>query len=293
MSFMRGSVPRLAAIHDLSCFGRAALTVVIPILATMGIQVCPLPTAVLSTHGAFPGYQFLDLTQDLQRFIDHWKTLDIQFDAIYSGFLGSSRQIALMSDFIHTFSREDQLVVIDPVLGDDGKLYGVTDHKMVDMMRHYIHFADLITTNLTEAAILLHKPYKLDMSTAELKDWILRLADQGPEMIIITSVPVHQPKNHTAVIAYERNNGRFWKICCQYIPANFPGTGDAFTSVVIGSLLQGDSLPVALDRAVQFISTAIHATFGHNSPEKEGLLLERVLQNLHAPVTSNGYEMLK
>jgi pyridoxine kinase len=159
-------------------------------------------------------------------------------------------------------------------------------------MRHYIHFADLITPNLTEAAILLHEPYKPDMPTTELKDWIFRLADQGPEMIIITSVPVRQPKNHTAVIAYERNNGRFWKISCKYIPANFPGTGDAFTSVVIGSLLQGDSLPVALDRAVQFVSTAIHATFGHRSPEKEGLLLERVLQNLRAPLSASGYEVL-
>ncbi|MBD3308900.1 pyridoxamine kinase [candidate division KSB3 bacterium] len=290
---MKTPVPRLAAIHDLSGFGRAALTVVIPILSTMGIQVCPLPTAVLSTHGAFPGCKFVDLTEQLQEFIAHWKSLGIEFDAIYSGFLGSSRQIDIMSAFIRDFARDDQLVVIDPVLGDDGKLYGITAPNMVEQMRRYIRLADVITPNITEAAVLLGETYRADIEEQEAKDWIVRLGEQGPRMVIITSVPIPHTKKQTAVIAHNRDDGRFWKVSCDYIPAYFPGTGDAFTSVVVGSLLQGDSLPIALDRAVQFISTAIRATFGHQYPLREGVLLERVLNTLRAPIVPSSFEILE
>ena len=280
-------------IHDLSCFGRAALTIVIPVLSTMGIQVCTLPTAVFSTHGAFPGYKCIDLTDQLQELIDHWKRLDIKFDAIYSGFLNSSRQIDIISEFIRDFSQEEQFIIIDPILGDYGKLYGVTGHGMVERMREYIQLADVITPNLTEAALLLDETYKPDIQETELKDWFLRLADMGPEIVIITSVSVCQAEKQIAVIAYNRNDGRFWKVSCEYIPTNFPGTGDAFTSVIVGSLLQGDDLPIALDRSVQFISTAIRTTFGHDYPVREGVLLERVLNTLNAPIVSSRYEVLK
>lgn len=259
----------------------------------MGIQVCPLPTAVLSTHGAFPGCRFVDFTEQLRDFIDHWKTLGIQFDAIYSGFLGSAQQIDIISEFIRDFSHKDLLVVVDPVLGDDGKLYGVTAPDMVGEMRRYIHLADVITPNLTEAAILLEEPYNPEIWESELKEWIFRLTEQGPQIGIVTSVPVPHSKKRTAVIAYNRDDGRFWKVTCDYIPANFPGTGDAFTSVIVGSLLQGDSLPIALDRAVQFVSNAIRATFGHKYPRREGVLLERVLNTLRAPIVPSSFEILE
>lgn len=291
---MKAPVPRLAAIHDLSGFGRASLTVVIPILSNMGVQVCPLPTAVLSTHtGGFEGYKFVDLTDHMQEFMDHWRTLQIEFDAIYSGFLGSSRQMDIVSAFIQDFSREDQLVVIDPVLGDNGKLYATIGQDMVEEMRRYIRLADVITPNLTEAAALLDEPYQPEIQQNTLKEWILRLAEKGPKIVIITSVPVLHSKKQTSVIAYNLDDGRFWKVSCDYIPTNFPGTGDAFTSVVVGSLLQGDSLPIALDRAVQFISTAIRATFGHKYPVREGVLLERVLHNLRAPIVPSSFEILE
>lgn len=283
---MIGNIPRLVAIHDLSCVGRAALTVVIPILSTLEIQVCPLPTAVFSTHGRFPGYTCVDLTEQLQGFINHWRTLGIRFDAIYSGFLSSSQQIGILSKFIQDFSHEGQLVVIDPVLGDDGKLYGVTAHDMVEKMREYICLADVITPNLTETAILLDEPYKADIQEKDLKAWMLRLADKGPEIVIVTSVPVPHSETQIAVLAYHREDDKFWKVSCEHIPVNFPGTGDAFTSVVTGSLLQGESLPVTLDRAVQFVSTAIRTTLEHEYSEREGVLLERVLLKLRDPITS-------
>ena len=287
------SVPRVAATHDLSCFGRAALTVVIPILSTMGIQVCPLPTAVLSTHGRFPGHTFVDLTEQLQDVIHHWKSIGIQFDAIYSGYIGSVKQLEIMTHFIEDFSQEDQFTVIDPVLGDNGKLYGVTGQNIIEAMRRYIRLGHVITPNLTEAALLLDEPYNPDIQEHTLKEWLLRLAEKGPEKVVITSVPVFQVERQTAVIAYDSADGRFWKVSCDYLPAHFPGTGDAFTSVIVGSLLQGDSFPMALDRAVQFLSSVIHVTFGYSAPEQEGILLERVLQHLNTPLMSHSYEIFE
>ena len=291
---LRKAIPRTAAIHDLSGFGRSSLTTIIPILSTMGIQVCPLPTAVLSTHSKFPNYQFVDLTSSMRGFIDHWKDLKIDFDAIYSGFLGSPEQIDIVGNFIQDFSHADQLVIVDPVLGDDGALYPPLPPQMIQEMKRLIRQADIITPNITEAALLLDKPYNATIRQEEIKNWILELSANGPDTVIITSIPPEGSKQQkTAVIAHSKQDGRFWKVSCDYIPANYPGTGDAFTSVITGCLLQGDSLPTALDRAVQFISIAIRATFGHRDYHtNEGIMLERVLDNLKAPVVMSSYELV-
>lgn len=290
---MKRPVSRVAAIHDLSGFGRSSLAVVIPILSTMGIQVCSLPTAVLSTHtGDFEGYSFVDLTDSMEGFIDHWRRLKLEFEAIYSGFLGSSRQVEIISRFIEDFAKPDTLVVVDPVLGDDGRLYETMNPEMVRRMKGLISKANIITPNFTEAALLLNEPYHPDVSEKELENWLLRLAKLGPSIVIITSVPDPVSSKNTMVMAYNRSDGRFWKVSCVYIPASFPGTGDVFTSVIVGSLLQGDSLPVAMDRAVQFITAAIRASYGFKYPLREGVLLERVLGNLNMPVLASTYELL-
>jgi len=286
-------VSKVAAIHDLSGFGRSSLSVVIPILSTMGVQVCSLPTAVLSTHTDYEGYKFIDLTDSMEDFIKHWQSLKIQFDCIYSGFLGSARQIKIISDFIERFSYSNPLVVIDPVMGDDGELYSTMDMQMVEKMRELIKKADIITPNFTEAAYLLGEKYELKVPEEKIKKWLIRLSEMGPKTVIITSVPAAQGEKKTSVIAYNREDGRFWKVSCVYIPAHYPGTGDAFTSVIVGSLLQGDSLPIALDRGVQFITAAIRASYGSKYPVKEGVLLERVLGNLNMPVLSSTYEILE
>jgi pyridoxine kinase len=289
---MKSPVKRVAAIHDLSGFGRASLTVVIPILSTMGVQVCPLPTAVLSTHSKFEDFHFIDLTEEMSDYIRHWKQLGVSFDAVYSGFLGSARQIDIVTDFIDHFSRQDQLVIVDPVLGDDGVLYGPLNNDMVVEMRSLIKKADIITPNITEASLLLGKEYPTAIGQAEVKEWILDLAQMGPGQVIITSVPEQGYEKKTSVIAYNVGDNRFWKVMCDYLPANYPGTGDAFTSVIVGSLLQGDSLPIALDRAVQFTSLGVRATFGYSYSTNEGILLERILNSLHASVQVSSYEIL-
>lgn len=285
-------VKRIAAVHDLSGFGRVSLTVVIPVLSSMGFQVCPLPTAVLSSHTQYPQFSILDLTDEMPRIIAEWKKLDVQFDAFYTGYLGSLRQVQIVSDFIDDFRQPDDLVVVDPVLGDNGRLYTNFDESMIREMRHLAAKADVITPNLTELFYLMDKPYKADNTDEELKTYLRFLSDAGPQVVIITSVPVHGESHKTSVYAYNRVGDRYWKITCPYLPAHYPGTGDTFTSVITGALLQGDSLPIALDRATQFILQGIRATFGYEYDNREGILLEKVLHNLDMPIQSASYELI-
>lgn len=294
---MENIVKKVAAIHDLSGFGRSSLTSIIPILSSMKVQVCPVPTAVLSSHtGGFEGYSFLDLTDYMEQHIAHWKSLNLEFDCIYSGFLGSPKQMKIVADFIDFFGHKNNLIVVDPVLGDDGKLYGTMNNEMVEEMKKLIGKADIITPNFTEVTFLLNKPYKKEISETEIKEWLIELANMGPKIVIATSVPdenSHKADRKTNVIAYDKENDVFWKVSCKYIPASYPGTGDAYTSVVIGSLLQGDSLPIAIERGVQFITQCILASYGFKYPNREGVLLERMLDVLKMPTISNNYELLK
>ncbi|MFR4518992.1 MAG: pyridoxamine kinase [Fusobacterium sp.] len=290
-------IKKVAAIHDLSGFGRASLTTVIPILSTMGIQVCPVPTAILSTHTSnFTGYSFIDLTDYMEEHIAHWKKLNLEFDCIYSGFLGSPRQIKIVSDFVDHFGHKDNLVVVDPVMGDNGHLYGTMGEEMIVEMRKLVSKADIITPNFTEAAFLLGEKYKETTTEEEVKDWLVRISEMGPKIVIITSVPdekINEFEKNMSVIAYNREDDVFWKVSCKYIPVSYPGTGDAYTSVLIGSLLQGDSLPVAIDRAMQFVTQCIKASYGFKYPSREGVLLERNLNTLNIPILFGAYELLK
>lgn len=286
------NVRRIAAIHDLSGIGRTSLMAVIPILSTMGFNVCPLPTAILSNHSQYPDFSFLDLTEEMPRIIDQWEKLGVTFDAIYTGYMGSPRQIEIVCGFIERFRTADTLVVVDPVLGDNGHLYSKMTQEMVKEMRRLACRADVLTPNLTEAFALLDRPYKTDCTTEELKDLIAELSEMGPDTVIITGVPVPGQSGLTSVIARSKSDLRTWKVTCPYLPAHYPGTGDSFTSVITGSLLQGDSLPIALDRAAQFILQGIRSTFGYRMDNRDGILLERVLPNLNTPIQSATYELV-
>lgn len=283
---------RIAAIHDLSGIGRTSLMAVIPILSTMGFNVCPLPTAILSNHSQYPDFSFLDLTEEMSKIIDQWEKLGVNFDAIYTGYMGSPRQIEIVCGFIERFRRDETLVVVDPVLGDNGHLYSKMTQEMVEQMRRLARRADVLTPNLTEAFALLARPYKTDCTTEELKDLIAELSEMGPDTVIITGVPVPGQSGLTSVIARSKSDLRTWKVTCPYLPAHYPGTGDSFTSVITGSLLQGDSLPIALDRAAQFILQGIRSTFGYKMDNRDGILLERVLPNLNTPIQAATYELI-
>ncbi|MDY4802255.1 MAG: pyridoxamine kinase [Fusobacterium mortiferum] len=294
---MESLVKKVAAIHDLSGYGRASLTTIIPILSNMKVQVCPVPTAILSTHtGGFEGYSFIDLTDYMQEHIAHWKRLDLDFDCIYSGFLGSPKQIEIVADFIDYFGKKSKFIVVDPVMGDNGKLYSTMDNEMVVGMRNLIKKADIITPNFTEVMYLLGKEYDKNIDIEKVKEYLKELSNMGPKIVIATSVPeIEENKmdKKTSVVAYDRENDVFWRVSCRYIPASYPGTGDAYTSVVIGSLLQGDSLPMAIERGVQFITQCIMASYGFKYPKKEGVLLEKMLDVLKMPMIATNYEMLE
>jgi pyridoxine kinase len=282
----------VAAIHDLSGFGRCSLTVVIPILSTMGLEVCPLPTAVLSTHTGIEGFRIFDLTDQLPGFIEHWKSQNLGFEAIYSGFLGSARQAGMVSDFIKSFAGPETLVVVDPVMADFGKLYASMSPEMVGEMRALATQAKVITPNITEAAFMLGREVPEGLTESQVKDWLRALADLGPAMPVITSLPLSSRTDRSYVAAYNREDGRFWLAGRPLVPTQYHGTGDIFSSVLTGSLLQGDSLPIALDRSCQFVATAIQVTFGYSGLDHHEILLERSLGTLQAPVTYASYELL-
>ena len=180
----------------------------------MGIQVCPLPTAILSNHtGGFETFSYLDLTDNMEEYIKHWKNIGIDFDCIYSGFLGSGRQIYIVSVFIDDFRREETLVVIDPVMGDGGKLYKSFDWDFVPLMKELVSKADIITPNFTEAAFLLgYKECPKEISREELKDWLKRLSEMGPETVVITSVPDANNSEYTNVVTYSKKDNHYWNL---------------------------------------------------------------------------------
>ena len=275
---------RVVAVHDLSGMGRVSLMAVIPILSSMGLQ---------ANHTQYPVYSFLDLTDEMKRIIEKWEELDMRFDAFYSGYLGSPKQAQIVEDFIRRFRRPTDLVVVDPVMGDNGSLYKGITEDMVTEMKKLICLADIITPNMTELFRLLDMPYQECMTDAELKAALKALSDKGPSIVIVTSVPVKDDPHSTSVYAYNRFGNRYWKVTCPYLPAHYPGTGDTFTSVITGSLMQGDSLPIALDRATQFILQGIRATFGYEYNNLEGIMLEKVLHNLDMPIQVSSYELLE
>lgn len=292
-SFLQNQVKKVVAVHDLSGVGHVSLMAVIPVLSSMGFQVCPLPTAVLSTHTQYPTYSFLDLTEEMEHIIENWEKLGIRFDTFYTGYLGSPKQAQIVEAFISKFRRENDMVVVDPVLGDNGHLYKGITGEMVTEMKRLVRQADIITPNLTELYYLLDMPSQEHITDAELKKALKALSDQGPSIVIATSVPVSGDPRSTSVYAYNCFGNRYWKVTCPYLPAHYPGTGDTFTSVITGSLMQGDSLPIALDRATQFILQGIRATFGYEYNNLEGIMLEKVLHNLDMPIQVSSYELVE
>lgn len=284
---------KIAAIHDLSGYGRASLTVAIPILSHMGYQVCPLPTALLSAHSEYPDFRSFDLTDQMQPIIDHWKALQLHFDALYSGYLVSCRQMKIVEQFFEDFKTADNFILVDPVLGDHNRLYPGIDRHMIKGMRTLCSKAQVITPNLTEAAFLLGQSLHSDPSPEDVFGWCRELGQLGPEYCIITSAPDNPKTGNIATVAYNKTDGRLWRVCSDRIPAAYPGTGDAFASVITGCLLNGDSLPEALDRAVHFINMGIKATYGYDHRPLDGMNQEKVLHYLTDPLPYFTYEQIR
>ena len=278
------STPRVAAIHDMSGFGRCSLTVAIPILSAMGIQCCPLPTAFLSTHtGGFEGFTFLDMTDELPKVAAHWKSLGLGFQAVYSGFLGSERQIAIVEDFLREFRDPDTVAVIDPVMGDHGAVYQTYTPAMCAGMARLAELADVITPNLTEAALLLGIPYgELPVGEAGCREIVERLSLDGRRSVVLTGAST--APELTGAMCFDARTGRTEAVQTRRVPQEFHGTGDVFASVLTGALVQGATLPDAARQAVDFVRACAERTARAGIPMREGVEFEPLLGLLTPPV---------
>ena len=268
--------PRVAAIHDLSCFGRCSLTIALPVLSAMGCQCCPLPTALLSAHTGFTGGSFLDLTEEMQRIADHWARIDIHFDGIYSGFLGSAAQIGTVRQFIGRF-RGTGLVVIDPVLGDHGRAYRTCTPELCNGMRCLAESADIITPNLTEASLLLEQSYET-IQAIDPAEIVRRLSLEGRRSVVLTGYSTGD--GQTGALCFDRADGSIQAVQVQRVPRDFSGTGDLFTSVLTGAMVKGVPLIQAARTAADFVQSCAARTLAAGNTDGEGVDFEPLLGTL-------------
>lgn len=283
------NIKKVCAINDISGIGRCSLTVIIPALSSMGIQVCPVPTAVFSAHTGYHEFIKRDLTDYLEPALEQYKKLKTEFDCIYSGFLGSEEQIDHVLQFLISF--KSSLKVVDPVMGDNGKRYKTVTENHVKRMTDLVKAADIITPNITEAAILLGEDYpNRSLSSQTVKSWAARLSEIGPDTIVITSVVLMD--GTLCNIGFDKKQNSFWKVPCEYVPAHYSGSGDLFSSVLVGGILKGDSLPIAINRATSFTELAIKTTYSYMSEPLDGIMLEKCLSWLASNQILKDYKKL-
>lgn len=274
------SVKRVAAIHDMSGFGRCSLTVAIPVLSAMGAQVCPLPTAYLSTHTAdFEGFTLLDMTDQFEPVSNHWASLGLAFDAIYSGFLASAKQIDLIRGFIARFAKPDTVVLVDPVMGDAGKPYRTYTPEMCARMGTLADDATVITPNLTEASLLLGKPYESAPKDEKgTREWLHLLSKNQTRSVVITGVSFDGKT--IGSVSYDAKNGEIRYAMAEWLGTFVHGTGDLFASVLLGGLLKGRSLGDACQAAADFVHDSIALYLKDGTPLREGVPFEAILNKL-------------
>lgn len=272
---------RIVTIQDISCFGKCSLTVALPVISAMGIETAIIPTAVLSTHtGGFKDFTFRDLTSDITPIANHWKSFELKFNGIYTGYLGSKEQINIVSDFFDSFKESDTKIIVDPVLGDNGRFYTGFDTDYAIEMKKLAGKADIIVPNLTETAFLLNIPYKETYTEKEVEALLVRLCELGCSTAVITGIR-YQNKLQGAV-AYDSESGRFYSSFAKHIDRSFHGTGDIFSSVLSGACMLTDDFQEALDTAVQFVYKCMEATLPIMDEHYYGAAFELCLGELNS-----------
>lgn len=283
--------PRVAALHDLSGFGRCSLTIVIPTLSAMGVQCCPLPTAYLSTHtGGFDHNTFLDLTGQMAPVTAHWRELGLVFDAVYTGFMGSREQIGLAAAFLRAFRGENTLAVVDPVMGDHGRPYRTYTPQMCRAMAELAEEADVVVPNATEAALLLGVDWADIRLTreADCRRWARALSLGGRRSVVLTGAA--SGPDRVGAVCFDRDTGATELVSAPLVPGQFHGTGDLFASVLTGALVRGRPLAAAAQLAADFTSLCVRRTGEQNLPRREGIDLEPLLWRLGREIAENGQE---
>jgi len=277
---------RIVTIQDISCVGKCSLTVALPVISACGVEASVIPTAVLSTHTAFNNFSFCDLTDEIEPVTEIWKKEKISFDAIYTGYLGSFRQIELMEKLFDDFRTEENIIFIDPVMGDHGKLYPGFSQEFADRMARLCSKADVIVPNLTEAAFMLREEYKENGYTEEyVRDILKKLAALGCKNAVLTGVSFDEGK--VGVMAYNKENDRFSAYYTEKINASFHGTGDVFSSACVGALMRGLSLEGALKTAANYTVESIKASMRDKDNNWYGVNFEEAIPYLLKELNSN------
>ena len=268
---------KIALINDMSGFGRCSITVALPVISHMKIQCCPIPTSIFSNHTGFEDYFFEDYTSKMEEYISNWKKIDLRFKGILSGFLGSKEQIRIVETFIEDFHTEDTLVIIDPVMGEDGKPYATYTNEMCQEMKRLVKYADVLTPNLTEACILSDTPYEPDKFTR--KDYfelVHKLSQNGAKKVVITGIEMG---NYIGNIVYEV--GSKPKILKEKKVGNVrSGTGDIFSAIIAADAVHKIPFDKSVNKASRFVRDCIAVTETFDIPPTDGVCFEEILYKL-------------
>lgn len=277
---MHNTIKKIAAVNGIVGFGKSSLAVTVPVISSMGIQCCPVPTALFSNHPGFPQFYKKDLTHELPDYLDYWKKLDLTFDGILSGFLSSLAQIETVKRLITEFSTKNTTVIIDPVMGDHGRLYSVYTKEMCEAMKELAAYAHILTPNLTEACILADIPYHDgDWSDCELHALLAQLKEQYPANQIVVSgissedflINLIFDKAHGTTIQKQKKAGN-----------ERSGTGDVFAAIIASNAVHGIPFEESVTMAGQFIREAIIFTEENHIPSTDGVYFEPLLGTLAA-----------
>ncbi|HEY8418999.1 MAG TPA: pyridoxamine kinase [Clostridia bacterium] len=270
---------RVVAIHDISCFGRCSLTVALPIISAAGIETSIIPTAILSTHtGGFTGFTYRDLTEDILPIVKHWKTLGLEFDAIYTGFLGSFEQIDIVCEVIDLLKTQNTKVIVDPVMADHGQLYKIFPSNFPEGMKKLCKKADIIIPNITEAVFLLNEPYKAGPYEKEYIENILKNLSQFCSQAVLTGV--YFDDQNLGAAAYDKQTDKISYSFSKKIGQFYHGTGDVFGSALTAAIVNEKPLEKAIDIAVKFTAQSIQRTFEAQTDIRFGVNFEEGLQDL-------------
>ena len=268
---------RLVAINDISGFGKCSLTVALPIISAAGVETVCMPTAVLSTHtGGFTGFTYRDLTEDMPKITEHWKSISLEPDAIYSGFLGSFDQIDMVKDFVKKFKTEKNLFIADPCMADHGKMYTLFDEKFASAMASLCSQADIILPNITEACFMTNRTGTIDpdnmQTEAEISELLNALIDMGAKNAILTGVSFEENKLGAACMGIDRVAKYYFS---ERLPGAYHGTGDVFASSFCGAVMNDFDIYDSMRIAVEYVCDCIKRTQSMDNPITYGVDFER------------------
>ncbi len=270
------TVKRVAAINDMSGFSRCSLTVAIPIISAMGLHCCPYPTAILSNNTEHKDFFFDDYTDKMKAYAAYWKNLNIKFDSIYTGFLGSDKQIDIVKNFIHSFKTDKNIIIVDPVMADNGKIYSTYNNSMCLKMKELIKEADVITPNITEACILSEENYEGEsISLDKAKKMCEKISAYGAKTIVITGI-----RRENKIINYIFDNGKADFVEIDAVDVYYSGTGDVFASVLCGALTNGNNIYTSVKTASNFVEKTVLYSKKVGIYPNEGVGFEKFLCDL-------------